>query len=723
MRISNFIDLINGKFLNKKASDSLLTPLFIGTILFFLIVGPSALDPGNASWISLGDPSQHYFGWVFFRQQPWGIPPGVNPDFGINLGASIVYSDSIPLLALFFKIFSAALPATFQYFGLWYWICFLLQALFAWLLIGEFTTNTFIKFIGAIFFCISPAFLSLLGITAALAGHFTILWVLFLILRKHQSHRLILFGSVVLASVFIHFYLFFIIYCLWISSLFDSLICKREMRFSKFITEIFTINALVFFSAWVCGYFISPGKKISADGYGDLALNIPIVFFDPFYSKFCSLFEKYIDLPSGPSYLGLGIVICFFISIAALFIYRKNYSNGVFKNLFLISMVVILTLISVTNKVHIGYSIYVFDLPEEVLSALGVLRSSAHLFWPFYYLITLFSIITIGKFLSTRLAIFIILICLIIQIADSFPLISKTIYPKFHGFGKMPFDSVLISEEWPQFANKYKKIVLMPEVPLRISFETFATYAARNHLATNSVLLARPDLERVDIANAEFNKYITSGRYDPDSLFIVDDDLVLPVLTHLDPQKDLFAKIDGFNVLAPGWVLCEVCKQPSDDKIIRNRIFSTPKMDIPILFGKNQLGSSFLVGVGQYERAGWGWSYPESWGAWSEGRQVKIFIPYPKDSSPQSLSLNLRAFISPTHPIQKIEVWVNGRLQKIYNLSQPVNNKVNIPLLLDRARDYVLIDLRLPNSISPKELGMGDDTRKLAIGLESAVLR
>ena len=36
-------------------------------------------------------------------------------------------------------------------------------------------------------------------------------------------------------------------------------------------------------------------------------------------------------------------------------------------------------------------------------------------------------------------------------------------------------------------------------------------------------------------------------------------------------------------------------------------------------------------------------------------------------------------------------------------------------------QDYVTIELRLPNKAKPKDLGLGDDTRELAIGLVKGV--
>ncbi len=107
-----------------------------------------------------GDPAQHWLGWQFFRYSPllqW--PLGANPNWGMDIGSSIVFTDSIPLLAFIFKPLNALLPDTFQYCGLWILICFLLQSLFAWKLLSLFTQDKWLPLIGSVFFTLAPVFL------------------------------------------------------------------------------------------------------------------------------------------------------------------------------------------------------------------------------------------------------------------------------------------------------------------------------------------------------------------------------------------------------------------------------------------------------------------------------------------------------------------------------------------------------------------------------------
>lgn len=77
----------------------LLLSLVIGTAAFLILVGPRALQPDNIVWLKNTDAMFQYLAWKFFAHTPWGIPFGINPEYGLEFSNSIFYSDSIPLFA------------------------------------------------------------------------------------------------------------------------------------------------------------------------------------------------------------------------------------------------------------------------------------------------------------------------------------------------------------------------------------------------------------------------------------------------------------------------------------------------------------------------------------------------------------------------------------------------------------------------------------------------
>ena len=141
-------------------------PLLFGSVFFYLIVGFGPLNPENLSWIfGRFDPPQHYLGWVFYRYSPWSFPIGLNPNFGMDISSSIVYTDSIPIMAIFFKLLSPILPQVFQYFGIWLLLCFLLQAWFAWKIISLISSHFWVIFFGTGLLFFSPPMFWRLSLT------------------------------------------------------------------------------------------------------------------------------------------------------------------------------------------------------------------------------------------------------------------------------------------------------------------------------------------------------------------------------------------------------------------------------------------------------------------------------------------------------------------------------------------------------------------------------
>ena len=147
--------------MNKRCQSlwTLSIPLFLGICACLLVVGPTALNP-TVLYLAQGvDPFKDYVGWVFFRYSPWTFPIGLNPTYGLEFSNSIVFSDSIPLMAFLFKAIRFALPETFQYLGIWTLSCFMLQAYFAWLVLGLMTQNRWLKFFACVLMVFSPPML------------------------------------------------------------------------------------------------------------------------------------------------------------------------------------------------------------------------------------------------------------------------------------------------------------------------------------------------------------------------------------------------------------------------------------------------------------------------------------------------------------------------------------------------------------------------------------
>ena len=136
-----------------KNSNLIIVYTIISIILTGFFIGYENMKFSCTEWLFIGnDMSAHQTGWFFFKNDVWRFPIGSNPNFGDQIGNSIVYSDSIPLLAIIFKFFKFFTSDKFQYFGLWFLVCFFLQGILSFKLIDKLTNDKILSILSSIFF-------------------------------------------------------------------------------------------------------------------------------------------------------------------------------------------------------------------------------------------------------------------------------------------------------------------------------------------------------------------------------------------------------------------------------------------------------------------------------------------------------------------------------------------------------------------------------------------
>jgi hypothetical protein len=135
--------------------------------------------------------------------------------------------------------------------------------------------------------------------------------------------------------------------------------------------------------------------------------------------------------------------------------------------------------------------------------------------------------------------------------------------------------------------------------------------------------------------------------------------------------------------------------------------------DSPIQFSIDWLDRSKYILSGWGDREGWG-------GIWSTQDRATIKLPIPEGNA-KSITFNVNAFVTPTHPKQKVLIFINGRQQGQVVLNKFEGNEIliSLPTLANRNLP-ITIDFELPDAASPKSLNLGNDDRKLGIGLKSA---
>ncbi|WP_303925455.1 DUF6311 domain-containing protein [Subdoligranulum variabile] len=171
-----------------------MTGALLGALVFVALYGVRVLDPTCVDWILNNpspDPSQHYLGWAFFRNSTVRLPyVGANYSVIYPYRTSILFTDSIPLLALLGKLFSPILPARFQYFGWWGLLCYALQGGLAQAILARLggvrpgqTARAWASVAGAGVLVLFPALTVRMFAHTALAGNWLVLLAIWLWLR------------------------------------------------------------------------------------------------------------------------------------------------------------------------------------------------------------------------------------------------------------------------------------------------------------------------------------------------------------------------------------------------------------------------------------------------------------------------------------------------------------------------------------------------------------
>jgi hypothetical protein len=369
----------------KQARIEILIALTLGAVVFYAAFGFGILNPGHIEWLMHGDPAQHYFGWAFFRQEPWGWPPGLLVGLAAPLQTSIVFTDSIPLLALPLKLLDSLLPGTFQYFGLWMLACYLLLALFAWRLLTRLIhdaspVGAALRALGVLLVLLSPPLLLRGYGHEALMAHWLILAAINETLNPHRSRRWALWLGLALLT---HAYLALMVAAFWFANFVHVILirlgysiqrrsglAREKPRIESFASkpvptplthhESFTqlspslpnlligsafLWAGLLALAWLAGYIVPGSSALVAAGYGSYSANL-LTYFDPMdwhafnqhfgrdnthaaeWSNFLpGLGHAHPDQYEGFAYLGAGGILALVTAILLMLFRPRNGQN------------------------------------------------------------------------------------------------------------------------------------------------------------------------------------------------------------------------------------------------------------------------------------------------------------------------------------------------------------------------------------------------------------
>lgn len=477
--------------------------IFSGSLLFFCIYGFRVLDFTYTDWLMCGgDLSQHYLGWKLFRTSEWQPMIGMMNSGGYPFSQSVIFTDSIPLFAILFKIFSAFLPSSFQYFGLYGFLSFLLQGLIASFILKRYLKRDLDLFLGSFLFFLVPAFLRRIFWHTSLSSHWLILLALLAFVWIDRTDfplwKKNLYWSILgILCSFIHLY--FLPMCGLIAAISCLKDFTRTRRFPASFSPLIFFCIFSFLSIWFLGGFSSEMYE-GAPGLGYYSFNL-LGFLNPEnWSSLLPALTYYADGQyEGFAYLGAGVIFLG-IASACLLLYHTIKDKSLWSKkrilrpniLFACLLFLLSVIMAASNEVSFGrFLLFQFPVPEYIISIWSFFRSSGRLIWPAIYLIMIFFLCITVRYTRRQTSAILLSFCLLLQLYDLHSILQEK-YTEFQT--EASYVSPLADPLWENLTtiSSLKHIVFTDKDNLsQEELYAFADFSSHHSMTINDFYFAR----------------------------------------------------------------------------------------------------------------------------------------------------------------------------------------------------------------------------------------
>ena len=699
-----------------KNSKILIFYVVLAFFCTYYVLGIENLSFINSSWLAAHDVTTDLVSWKFFKNDIWRFPIGKNPNFGMDIGSGIVFTGSIPILAVFFKLFSSVLPDNFHYFSFWIFICFFLQSYVAFLIIYNNSKNLLFSIIGSLFFLLSPTLINRLGLHLSLCAHWLILLGFYIHTKDNLSNKNIYWAILISLSALIHFY--FTIILLGVFYLFFFSKLKKNFSYKKlFIQTFFIIGSLVF-TMFVFGYFEVPFTDALGFGYGQYQMDIAGIII-PNTSTTISHIDWSFFLPEmtgvgqeGFVYIGFGGILLLILGTVIFFSNFKKIINKEDLISYLL-IIIIFSSIALTNDISVfGNRILNFELPKVFYGLLSIVRASGRLFWPVYYLIFLGSILIICKKFSKKNSVYVLLLLLFFQIVDIYPGLNK----HYNSRAFISEKKIINYSFWNNLTKKnsiLRTTYLNNETHFLSSLREILLL--KNIKSTDISTHGRYNRKLASISRSNLYKSFNQYQMKKNIIFAIDNKNHLRNLKYLFKNKDV-----GFFLRDDSWFAVsgynKQMTQYDKEELEKYEPITLPK--------SNKIYLNFSD---ENSIQGFGWTHnyhSKANGIWTEGNIANLLFKLNKNISKNFIILiKLNSLITKKNDVINFDIDVNNLFSKKFNLKNITDLKDNsIFINVDKdliEEDIVYIKFKIKNPVTQLELLKSPDARQLGLLIES----
>ena len=415
-------------------------------LVFGLTILPWGFVTGEgAFWHSQdSDRAANLIGYLYYVADTWRWPLYAVHTLNWPRGTSVIYTDSVPLLAIAMKALRVFGVPPWNYFGAWLLCCYVLNGVAIALVLWYAEVRSMaLTVISALLAAGMPVLLHR-WYHLALCGHFLLLLALACYVAveraRHPATVLRAAALLVVLSLGVQPYLCAMVFALYLATLIRA--AGARVPWGQALSHGAVTCLLMAGLVLALGYVSFGGPPPVAGGFGRFSANL----LSPFVSSLSGLsslaWERllvaeaagsawpYFD-PAWPDstggqyyegfgYLGLGLLLLCAVHVP--YVIRNGRLFGR-RHWPLLAALAGAALFAISNRVHFGdYLIADIQLPRMLYALASVFRSSGRFLWLVIYVAVVAAIILTARRFGTRNGAAVLAVAFAVQLADTAPL-------------------------------------------------------------------------------------------------------------------------------------------------------------------------------------------------------------------------------------------------------------------------------------------------------------
>ncbi len=638
-----------------------------------------------------GDPAQNIIGQRYFIADSWRWPLLLAKNLVPPNGVNVAFMDSIPLAVIPMKLIRGLLPPGAYPLYFWLALCWVLQpvaAVFALRGTGE--RRTFPSLAIAVISISIPTLLNRVE-HAALCSHFLILLALGLYFRivRHPSAKLLVAAAVMmLCSLLVHPYIMLMVMAVLAAAPL-TLLLRRQAGWMAVAGAIVGGIAATGIVAVLLGY----GQAVPVPGFGHYSMNA----LSPIYPYRSAVFKGFplMDATGGQyegyQYLGVGVILL--VLLCDFCLGPREKIRLLIRQGGILAACLALTLLALSNKIYVGDHLLLSVGPKEWLVQF---RATGRLFWPVTYVLVVGSIVLVCRYLPKRVAYVVLIVAAALQFVDA-----SQVRRSVRHYFRSPASWVVDAQQLRPLIATHSKLTILPKLVCVTNYDApefmqLGLLASETAIPINTMYVGR-EASETHCVEPKFPIQVANGE-------------LLALLPPRSPAMSISVK-DWQDICRQVGILV-VCSQQ-----LRGRSdLAVPQP--PVV----SVGTTLETRAGKPGIAvlGFGyWSSAEDWGIWNDAPVAQIaFQPEAPAAEPLQFTACTRALAPRGKAFQRVVVSVNGEPAAIWNVAPGADREYSVEIPPRGSKNpTVYIELRPEQIVSPKEIGLIDDVRKLGFGL------